>query len=156
MKKLILASLILASSQMAMAVNWINAYSSSAEGNETTYIDFDSIQGYHFNNYDKTNYYVTSWVKKVYPTAQKLNNGKLYREEKSYWYVDCLNKKIILEESIYYTSTGKFVGNQKDYISKYSSDNWHRVAPDSVGHTISNVICIGYYVKTNPNYYNQK
>lgn len=156
MKKFILASLILASSQMAVAVYWINAYAGSAEHKETTYIDLDSIQGFYFNSYDKNGYYVTAWVKKVYPTAQKLNNGKLYREEKSYWYVDCLNHKFTVEEAIYHTSKGKFVGSQKDYISKYSSDNWSRIVPDSVGHTISNAICIVYDVKTNPNYYNKK
>lgn len=156
MKKLMLAGLILASSQMAMAVNWINAYSSSVEGNETTYVDFDSIQRFYFNSYDKTNYYVTAWVKKEYPTAQKLNNGKSYRQEKTYWYVDCLSHKYAIEQAVYHTSAGKLVDTQKDYVSTHSSGNWLRVVPDSVGHTISNAICIGYNVKTNPNYYNQK
>lgn len=156
MKKLILVGLILVSSQMAVAVNWVNAYASSVDGNETTYVDLDSIQGFYFNSYDKSGYYVTAWVKKIYPTAQKLHNGKLYREEKSFWYVDCLNNKFNIEEAIYHTSTGRFVDSQKVYISKYSSDNWDRISPDSIGHSISNAICIGYNIKTNPNYYNQK
>lgn len=52
MKKLILASILLVSSQVAMAVNWVNSNVNSVIHNETNYIDFDSIQGYYFNGYD--------------------------------------------------------------------------------------------------------
>lgn len=152
MKKLILASVLLANSQMVLATNWVDAYASSKEHKEKTYVDYNSIQGYYFNSYDKTNYYVTAWVRKEYPVAQTLNNGKLYREEKSYWYVDCLNKKINVGESVYHTSTGKFVGSHKGYVSTYSSDNWGRIVPDSVGQAVANTICFYYYIKNNSNF----
>ena len=137
MKKLILLSLLLASNQMAMAANWIPSQSSSVQHKETTHIDWDSIKGYYFNSYDKNNY----------STAQKLTNGKLYREEKSFWYVDCLNQKMQISESHFHTSTGEYVGSQTDYISNYSSSNWNRIVPGSVGETIATDICLYYNFK---------
>lgn len=92
MKKLILAGLILASGQMAMAANWVPTGVSSNINKETIEIDFDSISAYYFNSYDKSSYYVTAWIKMNYPTAQKLKDGKLYRQTKELWYVDCLGK----------------------------------------------------------------
>lgn len=148
MKKLILAGILLANSQMVLATNWVDTYASSKEHKEKNYVDYDSIQGYYFNSYDKTNYYVTAWVKHKYPVAQTLNNGKLYREETAYLYVDCLNKKISVGESVYHTSTGKLVGSQKGYVSTYSSDNWNRITPDTVGYGISVAICTYYQVKS--------
>lgn len=147
MKKLILSSLLLASNQMAMAANWIPSQSSSTEHKETTHIDWDSIKGYYFNSYDKNNYYVNAWVKKNYPTAQKLTNGKLYREEKSFWYVDCLNQKMQISEAHFHTSTGKYVGSQSSYVYNYSSDNWIRIVPGSVGEMIAIDICQYYNFK---------
>lgn len=147
MKKLILLSLLLASNQMAMAANWIPSQSSSTEHKETTHIDWDSIKGYYFNSYDKNNYYVNAWVKKNYPTAQRLTNGKLYREEKLFLYVDCLNQKMQISEIHFHTSTGSYVGGQTNYVSNYSSSNWDRIVPGSVGETIATEICSMYHFK---------
>lgn len=93
MKKFILAGLLLASGQMALAANWMSTGVSS-NGKETYEVDYDSISAYHFNSYDKNSYYVTAWVKLDYPTAQKLKDGRLYRQAKGLLYVDCLGKRV--------------------------------------------------------------
>lgn len=157
MKKLVLASVILASGQMAMAANWVNTGVSSKIDNEINYIDFDSVSGYYFNNYDKTNYYVTAWIKTDYPTAQKLKDGRSYRQMKKLWYVDCLAEKITTGDVAVYSSNGNLVwSNQNSYISTYSSSNWDRVIPDTVGDGLAKFICLAYGIKTNPSYYNQQ
>lgn len=157
MKKLILASVILASSQMAMAANWVPTGVSSNIDKETIEIDFDSISAYYFNSYDKSSYYVTAWIKMNYPTAQKLKDGKLYRQTKELWYVDCLGKRITWGDMAGYTSNGNLVwSDQNSYVSTYSSSNWNRVIPDTVGDGLAKFICLAYDIKTNPNYYNQQ
>lgn len=149
MKKLMLAGLILASSQMAVAVNWVSTGVSSDVHKETNQVDYDSISAYHFNSYDKDSYYVTAWVKTDYPTAQKLNNGKLYRQVKGLWYVDCLGKRMTWGDTVYYASNGNLVDSyQNSYINTYSSSNWNRAIPDSIGETVSKFICLAYDVKS--------
>lgn len=147
MKKLILVGLFLTNSHIAISATWVPSQSSSVEHKETTHIDWDSIKGYYFNSYDKNSYYVNAWVKKNYPTAQKLTNSKLYREEKSFWHVDCLNQKMQISEVHFHTSTGKYVGSQNNYVSNYSSSNWNRIVPSSVGEMTAMDICQYYNFK---------
>lgn len=157
MKKLILASLILASGQMAMAANWVNTGVSGKGYKETNRVDFDSISAHYFNSYDKSSYYVTAWIKTEYPTAQKLKDGRLYRERRELWYVDCLAEKITTGDVAVYSSNGNLIASEQNiYVNTYSSSNWDRVIPDTVGDGLAKFICLAYDIKTNPNYYNQQ
>lgn len=72
MKKFILAGLLLASGQMALAANWLSTGISSDVRKETIEVDYDSISAYHFNSYDKDSYYVTAWVKKRFSYCPKI------------------------------------------------------------------------------------
>lgn len=149
MKKLVLASLILASGQMAVGANWVPTGVSSNVNKETIEIDFESISAYYFNSYDKSSYYVTAWIKMNYPTAQKLKDGRLYRQTKELWYVDCLGKRITRGDVAVYTSNGNLVwSNQNSYVSTYSSSNWDKVIPDTVGDGLSKAICNFYDFKS--------
>lgn len=150
MKKLMLAGLILVSSQYALSATWIPTGISSNVNKEKIEIDFDSISAYYFNSYDKSSYYVTAWLKFDYPTAQKLRDGRLYRQTKELWHVDCLGKRIIRGDTAVYTSNGNLVwSNQNVYVSTHSSGNWDRIIPDTVGDGISKTICAFYDVKSN-------
>lgn len=142
-------TLLLASSQVVMALPplWIDINVTSIEGKEKTSIDYNNLNAYYFNSYDKNKYFVTAWVQQDYPVAQKLRNGKLYRNVKAFWYVDCNNEKIITGEMAFYTSAGKFVDRFDNYVSTYSSDNWQRAIPDSIGHGIGDAICTHYQLK---------
>lgn len=149
MKKFILASLLLASGQMALAANWVSTGISSDVRKETIEVDYDSISAYHFNSYDKDSYYVTAWVKKDFPTAQKLSTGKLYRQEKVLWYVDCLGKRVTWwGDTVYYGSNGNVVDSGRNYVNTHSSSNWDRVVPDTVGEYVSEFICGVYDTKS--------
>lgn len=149
MKKFILASLLLASGQMALAANWVSTGISSDVYKETIGVDYDSISAYRFDSYDKNSYYVTAWVKKDFPTAQKLNDGKLYRQAKELWYVDCLGKRVTWGDVAVYGSNGNLVwSNQNSYINTHSSSNWNRVIPDSIGEDVSEFICGVYDTKS--------
>lgn len=120
MKKFILAGLLLASGQMALAANWVSTGISSDVLKETIEVDYDSISAYHFNSYDKDSYYVTAWVKTDFPTAQELSTGKLFRQAKSLWYVDCLGKRVTWGDTVYYGSNGDVVGSIKKKLCQYS------------------------------------
>lgn len=99
----ILLSIFLSVATSAQAVDWRDLSVSSTEHKETTHIDYDSIQGQYFSSYNKSDYYITAWIKRDYPTAQKLGNGKLYRQEKAYWQIDCNNRKYNIKETYWYT-----------------------------------------------------
>lgn len=148
MKKFILAGLLLAVSQMALGANWMSTGVSS-NGKETYEVDYDSISAYHFNSYDKNSYYVTAWVKTDFPTAQELSTGKLFRQAKSLWYVDCLGKRVTWGDTVYYGSNGDVVGSiKKSYVNTYSSSNWNRMVPDTIGEDVSKFICGVYDAKS--------
>lgn len=147
MKKLVLASLILASNQMATAANWVLSSATSTVYQEKVRIDFDSVRGYYFNGYDKINYYVTAWVEKDYPNFQALDGGRKYKRTVEFWNVDCLNNKIITSEMLWYKSSGDVIHNERIYISTYSSDGWYRIVSGSVGEMIAKDICSIYQVK---------
>ena len=149
MKKFILASLLLVSGQMALGANWVSTGVSSDVHKETNQVDYDSISAYHFNSYDKDSYYVTAWLKKDYPTAQKLGNGRLYRQIKGLMYVDCLGKRVSWGDVAVYNSNGNLVDSyQNSYINTHSSSNWNRVIPDTIGDGLSKFICLAYDVKS--------
>lgn len=152
MKKLALLALVVMMSSSALAVNWVDILVSSTENNEKTSVDLDSVQGYYFNGYNKDKYYVMAWVRREYPTVQKLRDGRSYQESKELWYVDCNTKKFKIGDVATYTKGGaKLVWSGKGYVSTYSSDGWDRVIPDSVGDGISQNICLAYQVKNTAN-----
>ncbi|EGE22147.1 hypothetical protein C0134_05425 [Moraxella catarrhalis] len=147
MKKFILAGLLLASGQMALGANWMSTGVSS-NGKETYEVDYDSISAYHFNSYDKNSYYVTAWVKLDYPTAQKLKDGRLYRQAKGLLYVDCLGKRVTWGDTVFYDSKGNVVDSGRNYVNTYSSSNWNRMVPDTIGEDVSKFICGVYDAKS--------
>lgn len=148
MKKLVLASLFLAVSQMAVAVNWVNANANSVANNETNYIDFDSIQGYYFNNSDKVNYYITAWVKAVYPKLQTLEeSGNKYKESVHLYYIDCNRNKVFNSEVHFYNASGIAVNGAKRHINTYSSDSWDKIIPGTVNYYLTKNICSMYQSK---------
>lgn len=148
MKKLILAGLILTSSQMAMAVNWIDTGIIGGEDKGKNYIDWDTLHGNYFNNYNKNSYYVTAWVKTNYPVAQKLRDGRLYKERRELWYIDCQNRKTITGDAAVYNAS-KLVFSASHYVPVFSSDNWNKVIPDTVGEGLMKSICDFYSLKSN-------
>ncbi|OBX84032.1 surface-adhesin E family protein [Moraxella nonliquefaciens] len=148
MKKLILLGLLLSSSQVAMAVNWVNT-GVTGEQKQIIWIDIDSISGYYFNNYDKNNYYVTAWLKFDYPTSQKLRDGRSYHQVKELWYFDCLAGKSNYGDVVFYASNGNLVVSGKNnHLSTYSSSNWDRIVPDTVADGLSKTTCNFYNIKS--------
>ena len=149
MKKLVFCACLAFTSQLAIAANWVFSPVSSYEGKEKTYIDHSNIQGYYFNGYSKDKYYVMAWVKKEYPGAQKLRDGRVYQESKELWYVDCSAKRFSIGDMVYYTKNGnKVVWSGAGYVLTYSSDSWMRAIPDTVGDGIVQSICLAYQVQS--------
>lgn len=70
MKKLILAGLILASSQMVMAVNWVDTGVINQINGSRSYIDVDSVKIHRFDGSNKK--YITFWHKKNLPKCAKM------------------------------------------------------------------------------------
>lgn len=138
--------LSLALSNQSYATNWVDILVSSKQNNEKIYADLDSIEGYYFNSYDKTQYYVSVWTKLVYPTVQKLDNGRVYREIRILMYYDCQNQKSDVVEGHYYkVSTGERVDSFKNpYLSTSSSSSWDRIVPGSIGGDMLKHICLIY------------
>lgn len=140
--KAILFSCVLIASQSAMSANWLDTFASSKVKQEKNFLDLASVKAYNLSyGSDKSNYYVTAWIKSNYNTPQKLNNGKFYREVKTLYYFDCTNKKMATGEMIFYTSYGSVVGSQKSYVTTYSTDNWEQVIPDTVGDGLLKSAC---------------
>lgn len=147
MKKLALLALLAMTSSSALAANWFEIPVSSKEYKEKIFVDLEGVQGYYFNSYNKDKYYVMAWVKKEYPTVQKLRDGKGYQELKELWHVDCAAKKYAVGDEAVYTKGGvKLVWDNKGYVSTYSSDGWNRAIPDSIGDGIVQNICLAYQV----------
>lgn len=146
MKKLMLASLILASSQMAMAVNWVplqyaNVYK------DNYYIDFDSVRGNYFNIHDKSNFYVTAWTKTVYSEYLTFPNGKQYNRLVALEYIDCIRDRATISEIHRYSISGNSVGSTKTDINIQSSDSWDKIIPDTAGYALAKEICSIYQFK---------
>ncbi len=140
-------------SQFANGANWLDTFASSKEKNEKIFLDLSTLKGYYFEyDYSRTKgYYVTAWIKSNYKAPQKLNNGKLYREVKTLYYFDCINKKMGNAEMLFYTSAGSVVGSQKGYVTTYSSDRWDGVIPDTVGEALLTSACDAYNTLYTPN-----
>lgn len=152
MKKLSpsLLAVLLSVATSAQAADWRDLSVSSTEHKETTHIDYDSIQGQYFSSYNKSDYYIAAWIKKDYPTAQKLGNGKLYRQEKAFWQIDCNNRRYNIKEAYWYTSKGSLVASNSGYgfyMPSYSSADWERAVPDTVGAGIVDMACFYYNLK---------
>ena len=139
MKKIILMVLLLTSSQMAMAVNWIDVKLSSKKNNEKTYIDLDTFGAVSIGQ--KT--YISAWVKQDYPKIKKLNDGKLFSSEVTLNYFDCVARKFIIVEQYRYHN-GIMIWSAKNNSSLYSSQYWDSAIPNSVGGALLDEVCTSY------------
>ncbi|MFC0820058.1 surface-adhesin E family protein [Moraxella marmotae] len=144
----LLAAAAITTTLPAQAAEWVKIDASSTEHKETHYADYDSLQQHSFG-YGGGNYY-TIWLKTTYPKAQKLADGKLYREIKQYHYIDCQNKRFNFDAVYYYTSTGNRVDSGNWYASTGSSSDWQRAIPDSVGEAMVNGVCKLANIKFGP------
>ena len=137
MKKLLIAILATVMTQQAMAVNWFELGENTA-GNKH-YIDLDSIQADTLVNGTAV---MAAWMQIEYKQA-KDTGGKKYWTTKSYEYFDCHARKFIVEFTAAYDKQGGVVGTENNHaFSRYSSVNWHRVAPDTAGETKLNIVCL--------------
>lgn len=137
--------LFISISPTAHAVNWVEL-GKAKDNSHTISIDTDSIRSHQFSSYNSRSY-LSVWVKNDFTTAQKANNGKLHRQTKLLYYIDCDNKKWELKEFHDYTSTGSVVNSGKDnYLTTYSSDSWRSAIPDSIAERIVAIAC-NYYAQ---------
>lgn len=122
----------------AQAADWRFIPAGSKALNENIYVDYDSLKRHSFTGGGR---YYTAWIKVTYPSAQKLPNGKLYRELKAFEYFDCSNQKLNSDAEYYYTSTGQLVDSATWTVSTTSSATWQRMIPDTVGETLLDSVC---------------
>lgn len=142
MKKLVLASLILASSQMAVAVNWVE--NPSNVGNGTMFIDIDSIKKHYFPN--NKGFYLTAWIRNVSPIV-KYVDGKPYNIKHIFMYIDCNNEKSSFEEIVgYYNNNINPVAHERYNVIKHSSDSWSRFPPTTLGAEEIKAVCNAYQI----------
>lgn len=162
MKKLILASLILASSQMAMAANWvyigqdiktlidIKQNGEIVYGTSDVYIDKDSIM---FKAMPDGRPYISVWGKTIYKEPFVARIGKsVYHvyQFKSISYYDCKNKtwdsgyigaydkdgNIIPDNNLTFT-----IMNTKRLKDNFIPNNWLRIIPDTQLERTFNSVC---------------
>lgn len=146
MKKLVLVSLLLAVSQMAVGANWVLLGISEEEG-EKIYTDYDSIKPYYFNN--KSDYYITVWTKTEYQTDRIFNNNQYYRTKLTLDYLDCKNQKWDFSHIIYHNKNGGVVTSTEKYVDINSSNSWKITAPETVGQLRLDWVCYDYKRKYN-------
>ncbi|OAV13979.1 surface-adhesin E family protein [Moraxella catarrhalis] len=120
----------------AQAADW--RYILTNSDNMTIHVDYDSLKRHSFTSGGR---YYTAWTKWTYPSAQKLLNGKLYRERIDFEYFDCSNQKGDFDAIYLYTSTGQSVDSWTLPVSTTSSANWRRVIPDTVGAATLDSVC---------------
>lgn len=150
MKKLILVSLILLSSQMAMAVNWVEMPSDGRNGR--IMIDVDSVKKHYFSHKSKR-FYLTAWIKRIYPNIQIASNGKSYNISREFMYFDCENRKSMLGEIInYYNSDNQAVESGRFYVNTTSSSDWGNVVPETAGEARLHLACDAYEIGTKYGY----
>ncbi|SIR79105.1 hypothetical protein SAMN02745664_102100 [Moraxella cuniculi DSM 21768] len=131
-------------SPTAHAVNWLEI-GKATDKSLTASIDLDSIRSHQFSGYNSRSY-LSVWVKYDFTTAQKANNGKLYRQTKDLIYIDCDNKKWTIKEVHKYTSTGNVVDNLKNpYLTTSSSNSWESIIPETSSERIVELTC--YYAQ---------
>ncbi len=138
MKKLILASLILTSSQMVMAVNWVDTGVINQINGSKSYIDVDSVKTHRFDGSNKK--YITFWHKQIYPNVQKWNN-KYYIDSTTFKYFDCQNERLNFSDIYYFNSQNIMVHQETAIIDTSSSKSWYGVPPNSVGDLEMKQIC---------------
>lgn len=136
MKKIILMVLLLTSSQVVMAVNWVYVGNTSKLN---LYIDYDSATLKNFDG-GRGNY-INAWVKAKYNQAQKLSNNSYYWENTMLGYYDCKNNKYNGNNVIWYDKAGNVVLQINPYVSTNSSNNWDLALPDSAGLAQLRLVC---------------
>ncbi|VEG12635.1 surface-adhesin E family protein [Moraxella cuniculi] len=137
-----LAVLFIFISPTAHAVNWLKT-GKTADGSRRASIDTDSIR-YHGGL--SSFRYLSVWIKWDYAAAQKTSAGKLYRQSKVFYYIDCGGKKLEFVQGMDYTSKGNVVDSfNRNYISTLSSDSWNATAPETIGESIVDETC--YYAQ---------
>lgn len=132
MKKLVLASLFLAVSQMTMAVNWVLVENNH---NYAIYIDTDSVRVGNFVNGHK---FYNFWTRVENKNPQA--DGGIY-SAKAFDYMDCLNGKSTHSTVIGYDAYGRVIGQDNNYVSTTSSTNWKIIVPGSVGQAKMEFLC---------------
>ena len=137
MKKLLAVALATVMTQQALAVNWIEL----GENNTgKLYIDLDSIQADTLTNGTAV---MTAWKQAEYKQAQDSSSGKKYWSDKTFDYYDCRARKYAVEYIALYDKQGGVVGTENNpAFSRYSSVNWHRVAPGTTGESKLNTVCL--------------
>lgn len=139
MKKLLAVALATVMTQQAMAVNWFELGENSTG---KFYIDLDSIQADTLANGTAV---MTAWDQIEYKQARDVG-GKKYWTAKSFYYYDCRARKFIVEFAAAYDKQGGVVGTENNHaFSRYSSVNWHRVAPGTTSETKLNIVCAYAY-----------
>lgn len=138
MKKLMLASLILASSQMARAVNWVDTGVINQVNGSRSFVDVDSVKVYKFSQ--SKGKYITFWHKKIYPNMQ-FWNGKSYIDVTKFMYYDCQNRKYNFDDLIHFDVNGIPSHQAKAFVGIGSSNTWYNSPPNSVGDLELTQIC---------------
>ncbi len=136
MKKLLILALATLITQQAVATNW---FLLNEDDINKDYIDLDSIQADYLTNDTPV---MTAWSQTEYKQAQDIGNGKKIWSSKNFIYFDCRARKSDTEYLAGYDKQGKVVasGNIPSF-SRYSSINWERVIPDSLGEIELNTVC---------------
>lgn len=132
MKKLMLAGLILASGQMAVAVNWVLVEDSP---NYIFYVDTDSVQVGRFSNGNK---FYTFWTR-VDNKNPQADDG-IY-SAKALDHIDCLARKSTHSMVIGYNAYGRVIGQDNNYVSINSSATWKYIVPGSIGQAKIDFLC---------------
>lgn len=159
MKKLILASILLASSQVAMAVNWVYIGQNNKtvlnikQNGEVTYgisdvyIDKDSIL---IKKTADGRPYISAWENTRYRTPFIATGQNIY-QFKQIIYFDCNNKNWdsgyisaydMNENTIIHNNNWDFIiNNTKKLDDNFIPNNWRRVIPDTQMEKTFNTIC---------------
>lgn len=161
MKKLILLGLLLSSSQIAMAVNWVYigqnnrsllGMSQNGEivyGTYHSYIDKDSVL---IKKMPNGNPYISVWTNTRYPKLFLGIQG--YEMEayqfKSLIYFDCNNRSVATGYMSAYDKGGNLITpNSLDFImrnnnrlkSDFIPNDWEKVVPDTITERELNTVC---------------
>lgn len=57
-------------------------------------------------------------------------------------------KGVTWGDTVFYDSKGKVVDSGRNYVNTYSSSNWNRMVPDTIGEGVSQFICSAHDVKS--------
>ncbi|MFB2539524.1 MULTISPECIES: surface-adhesin E family protein [unclassified Acinetobacter] len=144
--KMMLASLALVFSQVALAENWV--YVDTFEG-EKMYLDHDRVKQISFDSYElkqglkqglsKDNSYRSVWFKTAFDDEPNSTaDTKNYHIENSFY--DCERKRYELN------TVETFENHQSTFKTQpittpSSSDAWEKVIPNTLGDTMFKVAC---------------